>query len=284
VALDAYGALLDGVRGVRWESRRRVAGGPSGAHASTRRGGGAEFSEYRVYRQGDDPRRMDWRLLARTDRAYVRLADEQALLPTVIVVDASASLGFPAPAMGKWRQVCQIVVGLAAVAHGSGDPVGLMVAARDGIVKVAPRTRRGTVGEIASVLDGITPAGTQSVSAAVAASRAVRRGRVVIVSDFLGDDATGLLAGVEEGAAVHIVAREELDPPWGEAQVTDPEQPTVTRLLVGGTRAAYTGRFAAWREALAREIRADNAVYALVPTDEAPARAVRRIVGGGVER
>jgi uncharacterized protein (DUF58 family) len=281
VALGPYSAVLDGVRGVRWESRRRVGGGLIGAHASTRRGGGVEFSEYRVYRQGDDPRRMDWKLLARTDRPYVRVAEEQAVLPTMIVVDASGSLAYPSPGFGKWGQACQIVVGLAAVAHASGDPVGLIVAADRGTIAVAPRTRRGTVGEIASVLEGITPAGTQSVAAAAGT---VRRGRLVVVSDFLGDDAKGLLAGVVDGVAVHIVAREELDPPWDEAMVSDPEQPGVARLLVGGTRAEYTARFAAWREAVARVVRADGAAYALVTTDEAPARAVRRIVGGGIER
>src|SRR6476619_2451550 len=91
-----YGPLLDAVRGVRWPAARRVAGATLGAHPSKLRGNSSEFSEFRPYRQGDDPRRLDWRLLARSDRAYVRLADDHALLPTLAIVDASASMAFPA--------------------------------------------------------------------------------------------------------------------------------------------------------------------------------------------
>src|SRR5581483_10990842 len=91
----AYGPLLDAVRGVHWAARRPVAAGATGAHHSRMRGTSAEFSEYRLYRQGDDPRRLDWRLLARSDRAYIRLATDRAVLPTTIVLDASASMAFP---------------------------------------------------------------------------------------------------------------------------------------------------------------------------------------------
>jgi uncharacterized protein (DUF58 family) len=278
----AYSALLDEVRGLRWPPRRRVRGSSIGAHGSTRRGLGVEFSEYRAYRQGDDPRQLDWRLLARTDRAYVRLAEEQAILPTVFVVDASASLAYPEPGLDKWVQACRLVVGLAAVAHGSGDPVGVVVAAADEVLTVVPRTRRGIVAEIASVLASVTPAGAQSVRAATVAARALlgrgaRGGRVVIVSDFLGDERVGIVPGDGEWVAVHIAAREELDPPWRDVVVMDPEQSAVRRSLIGSDRAAYLERFGEWRGELAGAVRAAGAVYAFVPADEAPARAVRRI-------
>ena len=63
----SYGALLDAVRGVHWQSRRAVTSTMAGTHHSKLRGTSAEFTEYRLYRQGDDPRRIDWRLLARSD-------------------------------------------------------------------------------------------------------------------------------------------------------------------------------------------------------------------------
>src|SRR5258707_9673003 len=127
-----YGSLLDAVRGVRWPAARRVGGATLGAHPSKLRGNSSEFSEFRPYRQGDDPRRLDWRLLARSDRAYIRLATDRAVLPTTIVVDASASMAFPAGDDSKWRYASALAVGLAAVAHGDGDPVGVAVARPDG--------------------------------------------------------------------------------------------------------------------------------------------------------
>jgi uncharacterized protein (DUF58 family) len=288
-ALAGYGTLLDGVRGVRWAPRQRIAGGPTGSHRSKRLGLGVEFTEYRAYRQGDDPRQLDWKLLARTDRAYVRLAEEQAILPTILVVDASASMAYPAPGLDKWVQACQMVVGLAAVAHGSGDPVGMVVATADATVTVLPRTRRGIIAEMAVALASVTPEGARPLTAAMTVARPLlaRRGRLVVVSDFLGDTddaamatAGELVASGGECQAVHIAAREELDPPWRQALVADPEQPALRRPLVGATRAAYLAHFDAWREELARAWRAVGSAYALVPTDEVSVRAVRRIAAG----
>src|SRR5258708_29625623 len=95
--MTAYGALLDAVRGVRWPAVRRVAGATLGAHPSRLRGNSSEFSEFRPYRQGDDPRRVDWRLLPRSDRAYVRLTTDPPPLRPALLLGASASLAFPPP-------------------------------------------------------------------------------------------------------------------------------------------------------------------------------------------
>jgi uncharacterized protein (DUF58 family) len=291
-ALAEYSAMLDELRGVRWTPRRRVPGGPTGAHGSMRRGLGAEFTEYRAYRQGDDPRQLDWKLLARTDRAYVRLAEEQAVLPTMLVVDASASMAYPEPGFAKWVHACRLAVGFAAVAHGSGDPVGVVVAATGGPLAVSPRTRRGIIAEIASALAGVTPHGTQPVTTAMTTARTMlaRGGRLVVVSDFLADHPGGqtalvatagqLVAAGGECLAVHIAARDELDPPWAQALVADPEQPTLRRPLIASTRATYLARFSAWRDELSRAWLAAGATYALVATDEIVSRAVRRIAAG----
>src|SRR4051812_9841273 len=109
-----YGELLDAVRGVRWPAARRVGGATLGAHPSKLRGNSSEFSEFRPYRQGDDPRRVDWRLLARSDRAYVRLTTDRATLRTAVVVDASASMAYPLETRGKWVRAREVAVGLAA--------------------------------------------------------------------------------------------------------------------------------------------------------------------------
>jgi uncharacterized protein (DUF58 family) len=138
VAVGPYGALLDAVRGVRWLARGPVPGGAPGAHQARTRGIAPEFAEYRPYRQGDDPRRIDWKLLARSDRAFIRLAPDHATLGTTFIVDASASMGFAA----KWTLAKRLVVALAAVAHASADPVGLVVASSS---RARAASRRGRV-------------------------------------------------------------------------------------------------------------------------------------------
>src|SRR5215207_1564843 len=144
---ETRGSLLDAIRGVKWPSLRAVAGALPGAHHSKLRGSAPELSEYRVYRQGDDPKRIDWRLLARSDRAYIRLAEDRSVVATLIVVDATASMAFPPRTLRKWKSACDLAIALAAVAHASRDPVGLAIVGGNGVRNLPPRARRGIVGE-----------------------------------------------------------------------------------------------------------------------------------------
>ncbi len=277
----AYGALLDAVRGVHWPARRHVGGGLPGAHPSTLRGSSSEFSEYRVYRQGDDPRRVDWRLLARSDRAYIRVATDRAVLPTTIVLDTSASMAFPVVTRTKWTLAQEIAVGLAAVAHAGGDAVGCVLRdERGGVCVLPPRSRRDAVNEIARVVAAADPDGDAALTPMLALARTPR---LAIVTDLLGD-ADALLraarARIAAGGDVHLVhaiAREEIDPPARTILAEDPEAPIVQRMLNERTRREYDEAFGAWRAEMARQWRAAGAAYVEIMTDEPAAHAVRRI-------
>ncbi|MBK5189687.1 MAG: DUF58 domain-containing protein, partial [Gemmatimonadaceae bacterium] len=252
----SYGSLLDALRGVTWPARRTIRGPAAGTHRSRQRGISPEFTEYRPYRQGDDPRRLDWKLLARTDRAFLRITNDRATLGTILVLDASASMSFPLATQGKWAQACRLAIGLAAVAHGAGDPVGMLVAGAEGIAQLQPRTRRGVIGEAARLLESIAPAGGSSLVPALAHVRPTQR--IVLISDFLADDDELLREARERitaGAdvlAIHIVAREELEPSRAAIIAQDPERSELKRSLVDETREGYREAFAAWRAELAR--------------------------------
>lgn len=282
------GALLDAVRGVTWPARRPVhRRGAPGSHVSRLTGASPEFTAYRPYRQGDDPRRLDWKLLARTDRAYLRITSDRATVGTVFVVDASASMAFPEPGHEKWELAARVVVGLAAVALASGDPVGLVISGA--LVQVAaPRTRRGTVGEFARMLQETVPAGSAPMPDAL--GHAPHVPRVVIVSDFLGDDAEALLraararlAAGDDVQAVHVIAREELEPPRRTLLAVDPERRAIERALGEETRDAYRAAFDQWRERLGRDWRGAGAAVHAVVTGDDPATAVRRIAHAALE-
>jgi len=276
----SYGGLLDAVRGVHWPARRAVVSAVAGAHHSKQRGTSAEFTEYRLYRQGDDPRRIDWRLLARSDRAYIRLATDRAILPTTIILDSSSSMAFPMATREKWRRAQEIAVGLAAAAHAGGDPVGVAVADDTAELRIVPpRTRRGVVGEIARVVDAIDPDSAGEMGRLL---RVVRTKRIAIITDLLGDDdlltaAKVHIVGGGEVHLIHIIAREELDPPRRTMLAADPERPALQRLLMDATRREYDEAFGRWRADMARNWRSAGASYTEVVTDEPAARAVRRI-------
>ena len=279
---DEYASLLDALRGIRWPARSVVRGGIPGAHTSRLRGISAEFSEYRPYRQGDDPRRVDWKLFARSDRAYIRQSNDRAILPTMVVLDGSASMAFPVDALGKWRFAAQVAVGLAAVARNAGDPVGIAAAGIDDPVMLPPRARRTAIQEMVRTVGAIKPSGSSEIGPVLSVA-AQSAGRIAIVSDFLGDleqiqiTAASLVAAGREVHAVHIVAEEELDPPHRVATVTDPEQATVRRALTGATRDAYHAAFQAWRDRVAHDLADTGVSYTLaVAGEESAEHLIRR--------
>ena len=282
------GAMLDALRGVRWPARRPVAAGLPGAHRSRQRGSTGEFTEYRLYRQGDDPRRLDWKLLARSNRAFIRLTDDRALVPTWIVADASASLAFPLQETNgrptKWDLLRGVAIGLTAVAHAGADPVGLLVASGNG-ARLTPRTRRGTVREISRALYETRCVGASAIAPLLAPLSP--NCRIVVLSDLLGDfDETlktvaQLIAAGAQVECVHIVAVEELDLPDGSWLAVDPDANELTpRALHRGARAEYRRAFDAFRADAARRWRAAGAGYVEARTDASPARLVRHIVSG----
>ncbi|MEO5817476.1 MAG: DUF58 domain-containing protein [Gemmatimonadaceae bacterium] len=281
-----YGALLDAVRGVRWPAARRVMGATLGAHPSQLRGNSSEFSEYRPYRQGDDPRRVDWRLLARSERAYVRLTTDRATFRTSMIVDASASMAFPLPQLDKWRLTRELAVGLASVAHSEADPVGLTIAGAKHTV-LAPRARRSVLLEMMRALDATTPAGSAALAPFVAGARA---SRLVVITDLLGDFDDMLaaarlrVASRGEVIVVHIVANEELDPPGDALLAVDPEVPTMRRILDGDLRVAYREAFMHWLDDTATALRAAGVRYVRATTNEAAPHLVRRIAGETARR
>jgi uncharacterized protein (DUF58 family) len=275
--------LFDLLRGERWIAPRVAPHGPPGAHRSRRRGSSLEFTEYRPYRQGDDPRRLDWKLLARTDRAYVRITDDHAVMPTVFVVDASASMGFPLASLAKWRLAQLVTLGLAFVAIGEGDPVALGVVATQ-TVRRPLQLRRGVVADLTRALDSVAPSGSGTLTPLLDEFAGRTRGRLVVVSDFLGGDAPlltrahALIAAGVTVHAVHVVAREELSPEARAAIVADPEDPAVRRPLTGRSRAAYLARFGEWRAQLRHQWRAAGASYVMAVTDEPVDRIVHEVI------
>ena len=246
------------------------------------RGTAPELAEYRLYRQGDEARRIDWKLLARSDRAYVRLAPERATLSTMLLLDSSASMAFPPRSVSKWDQARRIAIGLAAVAHGGGDPVGVTLPSDDGNRYLQPRTRRGVVAEIAELLGSVQISGARSLAAFVSAAHATPR--LVVISDFL-DEGEALMKPVRahivaggEVHLVHVVADEELEPATRAIVATDPENPDLQRTFAEPVRLEYQRAFREWRESLARIAIQAGAFYTLTTTSEGPDRAVRRVV------
>src|SRR5207247_5849242 len=91
-------ALLERLKGIELRSRFLVRGLYSNRHRTAQHGASTEFIEHRQYRRGDELRSIDWRVLARTDRLYVKVHEMESNMCVHLVVDTSASMRVPPPA------------------------------------------------------------------------------------------------------------------------------------------------------------------------------------------
>ncbi|QOY94864.1 DUF58 domain-containing protein [Massilia sp. UMI-21] len=123
--------------------RHVLAGLGHGIHAGRERGAGVEFSEYRAYAPGDEWRRVDWKLLARADRYFVREAERDSHVAVWLVLDASASMLEPSrelEGVDKLSYARTLLGCVAAIAQRQGDAFGLLVL-NDGKLQFTPAMR-----------------------------------------------------------------------------------------------------------------------------------------------
>src|SRR5688500_5087072 len=85
---------LSALAHMRFATKHQIDGSYSGRHRSKQQGGAAEFVDYREYSAGEDLRRLDWKVLARTGRPYVRLYQDETNLSCTVLIDASNSMRF----------------------------------------------------------------------------------------------------------------------------------------------------------------------------------------------
>lgn len=133
--------LRSRLRELRIASRRTSPLRGGGAHRSRDKGAGLEFSQYRGYEPGDELRRIDWKLYARSDRFFVREAERDSPLTVWLVLDGSASMTQADEARPDWSRLdaARALAGaIAEVAVRQGDRVGLAVLREDGLQLVQP--------------------------------------------------------------------------------------------------------------------------------------------------
>ena len=181
--------VLAKISGLLLRARRVVEGTISGLHQSPFHGFSVEFAEYREYSPGDDLRRLDWRVLARTDRFYVKQYEEESNVRATIVVDASASMRYGNGAMTKFDYAATLAASLASLLIRQQDPVGLALFDRQPRHWLPPSATQGQLVRIVEQLEDAKPDRETDLGAVLQtlAGQVKRRGLMVIVSDLLTD-------------------------------------------------------------------------------------------------
>ncbi len=163
----------------------------TGAHSSRLKGFSQEFSQYRPYAPGDDLRSIDWKVMARADRPYVRENESESLMGLYLLMDASGSMAYASGAESKWDYACRLAMALAYLALSQGDAVGLAVFDSRLRVFLPPQSLFSRLQAVDSILAKTSPAGRLDLGAVLseAAPRLKARSLIAVFSDFLGPPA-----------------------------------------------------------------------------------------------
>jgi uncharacterized protein (DUF58 family) len=187
----------------------------SGLHRSPYHGFSVEFTEYRQYTPGDDPRYVDWRVFARSDRYFVKRFEDETNLRCHLLVDQSCSMGFGSLSYSKVQYATTFAATMAHFIHGQRDAVGLITFDEDVVEYLPARYRPGHLHRLMLALERPVHGRATDLAAPLrhVAELVIKRGLMVLVSDLLAPiDALETHLGYLRARGHEIVIFQVLDP------------------------------------------------------------------------
>jgi uncharacterized protein (DUF58 family) len=250
---------VERVSHMEFRARQAVEGHYSGIHKSPYHGFNVEFAEYREYSPGDDPRYIDWRAMARTDRVFVKQFEAETNLNCYVLLDSSGSMDFEGKRGTRLDYAAGLAGAMTLLMLRQGDHAGLITFDTEVRRFIPPRGHARHFRVVAEALEHLKAGGDTGISHVLhdIAERVRRRSLIVVISDFF-DDPAEVLRGLQhfrhrrhEVVVLHVVDEKEMEFPFdrvmlfegmerGEEVVVDP------RLIA----ADYRTRFAEFCETI----------------------------------
>ena len=292
------------IKSLQLRARAAVEGFVKGLHRSPYHGFSVEFSEYRQYTPGDDPRYLDWKLFARSDRYHIKRFEDETNLRCTLVVDTSRSMNYGSIGYTKSDYARTLAATLATFLTRQRDAVGL-ITFEDGITEFLPaRHRPGHLARMVAMLEREPQAKTTDLAKSLdqVAASVRKRGLVIIISDLLAptellQTRLGYLRATGHDVAVlRVLDPAEIDFPFDTpAQFRDAESGRLVYVDPVTARAGYQTRFQAHANAVRQScddlgvefvaVRTDGALgsvlFDLLKTRMKRGRASTRRPGGG---
>ena len=270
-------AALMRIRSLELRARTVVEGFWKGLHRSPRHGFSAEFAEYRQYVPGDDIRYLDWKVLGKRDKSYIRKFREETNLRCHLLLDLSRSMAYGSGSYTKLEYGRTLAATLAVFLHQQGDEIGLLTfdeVARDFL---PPRQRAGHLHAILAALGRPALGKSAALHAPVEAilSRGRMRGLAFVISDFLTplDELKAPLSAL--AACGHDVTLfQTLDPAEihftfdSSVNFEDLESGRVIPADPSQVRAGYLKKFAAHQDGLKTLCDTLGIIHHLLPSDQ----------------
>ena len=280
-------AVLASLSNLELVARTAVHGFLTGLHRSPQFGFSQEFREYRAYAEGDDPRFVDWNVYARTDRTYIRRFEGETNTQLMLLLDASASMGYTSPraSVDKMLYAKFLAAALAYLGARQHDPVGLIVFDERVRLSRPATSRTGSLQSLIHAIDGVTTSGGTSIAGSFDAFREhlSRRSLVVLISDLyceplaLRKAIQPLASRGHDVAIFHVLDPHEISPQWEESVLLeDAESRTAVNIAPEFLRERYAGKFQQHVQSLRAAVVGAGADYTMLSTDQPLDAALRR--------
>lgn len=269
--------LVEKLNNLQLSARRVVEGATIGQHRSPLKGASVEFRQHRIYAPGDEPRRLDWRVLGRTDRPYIKEYDEETNLRCMLLLDASGSMAYAGSGVSKFEYGAKLAASLAYLMLGQTEAVGLGLFSKRLDEYVPAHAGTSHLSRLIDLLERANPAGHSELARSIheVANRLERRSLVVLISDLftpvkqLRDGMAHLHHDRHETIVLRVIDRDEETFPfknWSRFRGMEGEKPTMMEPAMA--RKQYLANFAAHRDELQKTCSALNAEFATFRTDE----------------
>ena len=179
-------AMIQRLNQLQLSARRVVEGTTTGTHRSSLKGSSVEFRQHRSYAPGDEPKRLDWRVLGRTDRKYVKEYDEETNLRCVLMLDTSGSMAYGRLPDNKFDYACRAAASLSYLMLAQTESVGMGTTGGKISRWLAPQSGSNQLSQIVELLGRSGPYGPANIGACLheLAERLERRSLVIVLSDL----------------------------------------------------------------------------------------------------
>jgi len=269
-------AALARVKNLALVARGVVEGSISGLHASPYKGFSVEFAEHREYTAGDDPRHLDYKLLARTERLYIKQYEEETNMRVQILLDTSGSMGYSYDGkITKLQYGSYLTAILSYLMTRQQDLVGLTTFDTEIRLDMPARSSPRHFNEMMRQLEAIEPGRQTGIAATLhkLANRFKRRCLIVLVSD-LYDEPEELMRALHhfrhrrhEVIVFHVLDKAEIEFPFREV-IAFHDLETNERIQVdpGSIRGAYVAEVEQFIETYRRSCAESHIDYVLADT------------------
>jgi uncharacterized protein (DUF58 family) len=244
------------IKNLQLRARAVVEGFYTGLHRSPFHGFSVEFSEYRPYTPGDDPRGLDWKLYARSDRYFIKRFEDETNRHVYLVLDRSRSMGYGSLEYDKSQYAVTLAATLAYFLSSQRDSVGLLTFDESVGEFIPAKQRPGHFRQLMVALSRPLAGSNTNLDAPLQqiAQLIAKRGLVILISDLLIPLQTlRTNLGLLRSRGHEVMILRTLDP--GELQLSLPGPTTVRDLETGrelyvdpdSAREQYEQNFAAHR-------------------------------------